>query len=127
VRARSTLLSACMLVAGCLSEGTADKLETKYLTTLDSWVARGAPISEVQDTVVGTCGKLVMVTVNGLEKAQLTSTSRTEFDFRVDVCTKLTVNRAYPQPEFQDTTIVGGICRRSDVEAFKLLCRRAKL
>lgn len=97
------------------------------MATLDSWVARGGPIEELQDTVAATCGKLVMITVSAAERASLASTSRDEFDFRVDVCTKITATRAYPQPEFQNTTIVNAICHPANVELFDLLCRKAQL
>jgi hypothetical protein len=35
---------------------------------------------------------------------------RDELDFRVDVCTKMTANRVYKQPEFEKPEIVKMIC-----------------
>lgn len=37
-----------------------EQLEEKYFQALDGWVKKGGPINELQDTVVKTCGKLVV-------------------------------------------------------------------
>ena len=100
------------------------QLEEKYFQTLDEWVKRGGPASEIQDTVARTCGKLVMLTVSHAEKASLSTTQKDEFDHRVDVCTKMTVNRVHPQPEFKKKEIIEIICDESNVNLFKKLCRR---
>ena len=42
-------------------ESATQKLEATYFTTLDGWVNRSGPVNEIQDTVVQTCGKLVML------------------------------------------------------------------
>ncbi|HEX3037256.1 MAG TPA: hypothetical protein VHT73_19400 [Thermodesulfobacteriota bacterium] len=104
-----------------------EKLEEKYFSTLDGWVKRGGQISEVQNTVVETCGKLVMLTVSASEKIALSTTQREEFHFRVDVCTKMTVNRIHPQPEFEKKETIKMICDDSEVVMFKKLCRRSGL
>jgi hypothetical protein len=98
-----------------------------YFSTLDGWVKRGGPVSEIQDTVVQTCGKLVMLTVNASEKLALATTQRDEFHFRVDVCTKMTANRVYPQPEFEKKDIVSMICDESKVSLYRKLCKRSGL
>jgi hypothetical protein len=108
-------------------DSLSQKLEKKYFDTLDNWVSRGGPANEIQDTVIGTCGKLVMATVDAIEIAKLTTTEQEEFHFRVDVCSKMTVNRAYPQPEFQKSDIVRMICDESSVDVFKKLCKRSGL
>ena len=41
---------------------TARKLEEQILSALDDWVSSGGVIDDVQNTVVETCGKHVMVT-----------------------------------------------------------------
>jgi hypothetical protein len=71
--------------------------------------------------VVETCGKLVMLTTDTLEKIALATTQREEFHFRVDVCTKMTVNRVYPQPEFEKKEIIVMICDESKVMLFRKL------
>ncbi|MGH7792807.1 MAG: hypothetical protein ACREOB_10895, partial [Thermodesulfobacteriota bacterium] len=103
------------------------KLEAKYFATLDGWVNRHGPVKEVQETVVVTCGKLVMLTVSNSEKIALSTTQKDEFDFRVDACTKMTVNRVHPQPEFENKEIVRMICDDSKVDLFKKLCKHSGL
>ena len=106
-------------------EGRAARgLEDKYFQTLNSWVERRGPIEEVQGTVVATCGELVMLNADPAERARLSTTDREEFHFRVDVCTKMTVNRVYPQPEFENRELVSRICNNA---AFATLCRRSGL
>ena len=85
-------------------------LEEKYFGILDRWVARGGPTKEIQ-TVVQTCDKLVMLESSSpTEILRLSTIDRDEFRFRADVCTKMTANRVYPQPEFRDKTMVSMIC-----------------
>lgn len=104
-----------------------NKLEENYFSTLDDWVKRGGRVDEVQNVVVKTCGKLVMLEASVSEKMALTTTKRDEFDFRVDVCTKMTVNRVHPQPEFERKEIVKQICDDTKVTLFKKMCRRSGL
>ncbi len=101
-----------------------EQLEEKYFQTLDGWVKRGGPVNELQDTVVKTCGKLVMLTASNSEKVSLSTTQRGEFHHRVDVCTKMTVNRVHPQPEFEKKEIIRMICDESKENLFKKLCKR---
>jgi len=101
-----------------------EQLEEKYFQTLDGWVKKGGPINELQDTVVKTCGKLIMLTASTSEKVALSATQRDEFHHQVDVCTKMTVNRVHPQPEFEKKEIVKMICDESKEDLFKKLCRR---
>jgi hypothetical protein len=101
-----------------------EQLEEKYFQTLDGWVKRGGPANEVQDTVVQTCGKLVMLTVSSSERVALSTIQREQFHYRVDVCTKITVNRVHPQPEFEKKEIIRIICDESTVSLFKKLCKR---
>ena len=101
-----------------------EKLEEKYFQTLDGWVKRGGPVIEIQDTVVKTCGKLVMLIASHSEKASLSTVNRNEFHHRVDVCTKMTVNRVHPQPEFEKKEIIRMICDESKENLFEKLCKR---
>jgi hypothetical protein len=102
-------------------------VEEEYFRTLNSWVGRGGPIDEVQGTVVATCGKLVMLNATPSERVRLSTTDRDEFHFRVDVCTKMTVNRVHAQPEFQKKELVSRICDQRGVEVFTKLCTRSGL
>lgn len=101
-----------------------EQLEEQYFQALDGWVKKGGPISELQGTVVKTCGKLVMLTANTSEKILLSTAQRDEFHHRVDVCTKMTVNRVHPQPEFETKEIVRMICDESKEDLFRKLCRQ---
>jgi hypothetical protein len=120
----------CMVIiafVACNEEGAEQKLEEMYLETLNGWVKRGGPVNEIQDTVVQTCGKLVMLNVSASEKVALSTTQKEEYHFRVDVCMKMTVNRVHPQPEFEKKEIVKMICQESKVALFKKLCEQSGL
>jgi len=99
-----------------------NKVEEAYFSKLDDWVKRGGNINDVQNVIVDTCAKLVMATVDLSEMTALSTTQREEFHFRVDVCTKMTVNRVHPQPEFDKKITLKIICGDSDVILFKKLC-----
>ncbi|MEY4704392.1 MAG: hypothetical protein RL042_588 [Nitrospirota bacterium] len=105
----------------------AGKLEDKYFSALDGWVNRGGKVNEFQDIVVQACGKLVMATANASEVVAFTATQKEEFDFRVNVCAKLTVNRSHHQSEFDDPKIIHAICDDSKVLLFGKLCKRSGL
>lgn len=109
------------------AESLTQKLESKYFTTLDEWARGGGRVQEVQEKVVKTCGKLVMLNASIPEKIALSTTQREEFHFRVDVCTKMTVNRVYKQPEFEKKGLVEMICDESQVTLFRKLCRHSGL
>lgn len=113
-----------LLTTARAEDSATERVEQKYYQILDGWVKQGGPIEALQDTVVKTCGKLVIVTVDNVEKARMATTQREEFHHRVDVCTKLTVNRVYPQPEFEKPQILKNICDDSKTVLFKKLCRR---
>ena len=104
-----------------------DKPEYKYLSALDGWVGRGGKVNEFQSIVLETCGKLVMVTANASEAVVFTTTQREEFDFRVDVCAKATVNRSDHQPGFDDPKLIQEICDDSEVVLLEKLCKRSGL
>ncbi len=124
----TVLLSAVLVSSVAQGEESAtQKVEATYFSTLDGWVKRGGPVNELQDTVVQTCGKLVLLTVNASEKLALVTTQREEFHIRVDVCTKMTVNRVYPQPEFEKKDIVSTICDDSKASLYRKLCKRSGL
>lgn len=118
----ATILAAC---GSSEIDPMARELEKKYLSTLDAWVAKDGPVSDIQDTVIGTCGKLVLVAATASEKVALSTTQRAEFDFRVDVCAKMTVNRVHKQPEFEKPEILKSICGDSSLALFKRLCKHS--
>lgn len=129
---KSIAISIFLLVGGNGSMAYAgktlvDKLEDKYFSVLDGWVERGGKVNEYQSVVLETCGKLVMVTANAAEAIAFTTTQREEFDFRVDVCAKTTVNRSHHQSEFDDPKIIQTICDDSKVMLLRKLCKRSGL
>ena len=104
-----------------------DKLEDKYFFVLDGWVDRGGKVNEYQSVVLETCGKRVMVTANASEAVAFTTTQREEFDFRVDVCAKTTVNRSHHHTEFDGPKLIQAICDDNKVILFGKLCKRSGL
>ena len=123
------LISVCSCLSACSNEdgSVARELEGKYWSALDRWVERGGNIDDVQDIVVENCGKPVMAGVGGKEKVALATTGREEFHFRVDVCTKMAVNRAHPQPEFDNPDTIRIVCKDSSVAIFHKLCSHSGL
>ncbi len=112
-------------------------LEEKYYADLDAWVARGpvfqpgvqvdqAAFQARVQPMVETCGKLIMVTATPQQRVTFQTTERSEFDFRVDVCSKMTINRIHEQPEFQKPELVRQICN-STIPVFRELCVRSGL
>ena len=110
-----------------LNDTATERVIEKYFSTFDGWVKGGGQVGEVQNTVVETCGQLVLATVSASEKVSLSTIQREEFHFRVDVCTKMTINRVHPQPEFEDLELVKSICDESKKVVFRKLCRRSGL
>ncbi len=103
------------------------KLELNYYDKLNEWVIRGGQAEEVQSSVVETCGKLIMLIASPDERIEFISTQEEEFHFRVDVCTKMTVNRVHKQPEFKNKEIISKICDESGNPLFSNLCKRSGL
>lgn len=94
-----------------------------YLAQLDHWVAAGGDPTTIQSDLVENCGKLVIVTTPVLQAIDYLWKDRAEFDFRVDVCAKITANRLYPQPEFQKPALVKMVCHNGP-PLFTEMCRR---
>lgn len=121
------VLAALVLPAPILSALTAAQSpEEKYFAGLDHWVRDGGNVKTVQQAVVEPCGELVTLNATKTEAVGFLTTNREEFDFRVDVCVKMTVNRVHKQPEFEKPEIVGMICGSGNV-LFEKLCRRSGL
>ena len=130
---KKNLVTALLLLAGLngsmayAGKTFAEKLEEKYFTALDEWVSRGGKVNEFQNIVIETCGKLVMAAAGTSEALALTTMQREEFDFRVGVCAKTTVNRTHHQTEFDDPKTVQAICDDNKVLLFRKLCERSGL
>lgn len=106
-----------------------ERLFDYYTQQLDDWVSSGGDVGVVQSQVIANCGKLVISQAGVFERLQLVTFYRDEFDFRVDVCLKMTVNRLYKQPEFEKPELVHMICDDPLPyhELFRRLCRRSGL
>lgn len=102
------------------------QLEDRYLRVLDRWATSGAVMNNFQQQVVATCGKFVVADAGWFERLELSTFYRSEFDFRVNVCVKMTANKVYPQPEFSNVALVTMICENPGPEhqLFGKLCRR---
>lgn len=96
-----------------------------YADRLDKWVASGGPFDSIEPDVVKNCGMLV-VSQSGPVGIFLNVVDRSDFDFRVDVCVKVTANRVSPQPELQNPKIVSLICEGND-DLLRKLCVHAQL
>jgi hypothetical protein len=96
-----------------------------YVSKLDLWVRSGGSIATLQSNVVETCGKLIITQAGVLQNLKFWTYARSDFDFDVDVCVKMTVNRVHPQPEFEKPEIVRAICGPSSEAFFQKLCEHA--
>ena len=92
---------------------SAKKLEQKYWSILDSY-ANSTKIGKASGQIIfDTCGKLTLLTASYIEKAAFTAGfKQDEYDFRVNVCAKATINSVHPQPEFssKNKDITDQIC-----------------
>jgi hypothetical protein len=98
-----------------------DRFMGLYTHRLDDWAHRGGPVQTVQNDVVTNCGKFVLTEAGPINALWLSMFDREEFDFRVDVCSKITINRVHPQPEFQNPEIVRSLCG-SQTALYRRLC-----
>jgi hypothetical protein len=105
-----TITAAFALVS---TAAFADSLEQQYWNTLDKYAASTQLAQEDGQIIFDTCSKLVMLTATYVEKAAFSAGfKQEEYDFRVNVCGKATVNMVHPQPEFsiQNKDITDQIC-----------------
>lgn len=122
------LVSSSALGQTSVPPATADRLRDLYLQRLDAWVSAGGDVKTVQQEVVTNCGKLMYLRDPSM--GQATSPALKEsLDTRIDVCAKMTVHRAHPQPEFAKPEIVKIICGSMPAEEPVLarLCASASL
>lgn len=105
------------------------KLENVYLERLDKWVSDGGNVGHLQEKVVTNCGKLFYIHVDPNRISILSTEERDKYDTLIDMCTKITVTRVYPQPEFESPENIELICTNVATEhpIFIKLCQKAKL
>jgi hypothetical protein len=97
------LLTTAVALALVSTAALADSLEQQYWKILDSRAASTHIAQEDGQIIFDTCAKLVILTATYVEKAAFSSGfKQEEYDFRVNVCAKATVNMVHPQPEFSE-------------------------
>lgn len=107
-------------------EQAVEYLQKRYLDKLDEWV-KNPSLETIKTGVQENCMRLIFVSAAPDEAKQFAQNKeREEWDFRVDVCTKMTVNRVHRQPEFENPKIVRMICTEG-IQIFREMCRRYKL
>jgi hypothetical protein len=120
-----SVLCGLILPAEAQQEEMITQLQELYLTRLDEWATSSKDVKTVQSQVVENCGKLIMV-ASPTEASAYIESRRQDFDMYVDICTKMTVNRVHPQPEFSNPKIVKMICD-DGLQWQKKLCKRSGL
>ncbi len=102
-----------------LTPGTAPAQENPGLVMenflfgrLDQWVAGGGDLATIREEVVASCAQLAVLIATPEERALFADLDREEYDLRVDVCTKMTMHRVSPQPEFARQDVLPLICDR---------------
>lgn len=97
-------------------------LESNYLNNLREWIEFDGSPETIQERVIEPCSKLVMITADEeLAAAFLRREEMEEYDFRSSFCMKATVHQLYPQPEFDNTQMISGICAQNP-QFFKIIC-----
>lgn len=124
-RTGATVLAVLAVLASCALAGanvpSADGMRGQYLSQIDQWVAAGGPQDRYRLDVVTMCQKLMYLRATGAAGEEK------ELDRRVEACTRLTLHRLSPQPEFARAQTRRAICRDlARVEpVFVKLCRDA--
>lgn len=108
-------------------EPIASNFEKFEFEKLDRWAQEHKSVEDVNTVVLPTCGKIVSVLSTISENVDFLSTDRDEWDFRVDVCVQMTVNRVYPQPFFQKPENIEKMCHPDSHRFFTTMCRRSGL
>lgn len=110
-RTLAIVASAQLWAAAALAQAPGlpvEKLQDLYLGRLDAWVTT-RDLKTVQSQVVENCGKMMYLRDATLGQATPKDLKET-LDVRIDVCTKITVHRVEPQPEFSNPQINKIVC-----------------
>lgn len=99
-------------------------MENFLFDRLDQWVLGGGDMTTVQDSVVASCSQLAVLLATPEQRALFADLDREVYDLQVDVCTKLTMHRVSPQPEFAGPNMLSLICDRGR-PIFTKLCTRS--
>lgn len=123
------LINQTAFASEFLSDENKVKLENLYLQRLDKWVSDGGDVNSIQEQVVTNCGKLFYMHVEPERIASLSEEARQGYDQLIDVCSKMTINRVHPQPEFENPKIVKIVCKdmATDHPVIGRLCQKANL
>ena len=121
-------IAAIYLVASLAMWAYRGRLFDLYTHRLEEWATAGGDATRAQD-LVESCGWLVITQARWLERLELVTVYRQEFDFRVDACVKIAANRLYRQPELERPEIVRMVCDDQNPfhELLPRLCRWAGL
>jgi len=123
------LMNQNVFASEFLSDENKVKLEKLYLQKLDKWVSDGGDVNSVQEQVITNCGKLFYMHVDPERIPNLSVDAREGYDQLIDICSKITVNRVHPQPEFEDPKTVKLVCIdiAADHPVIGKLCQKANL
>lgn len=119
-----TVATVSLVFAGAAAD--AGSLEQRYWDVLDRYAASSQITQEDAQLIFDTCSKLTVITASYLEKAAFTAGfKQEEYDFRVNVCAKATVNMVQPQPEFasRNKHITDQICSNDGSFIYKVCAR----
>lgn len=120
----AVLVAGLFFVALALFRGSFFDL---YANRLDAWVRAGGSPATIQSEVIGECGQLVMSQSGALQIIKFLTWRRDDFDYYVDLCAKMTVNRVHPQPEFAKRDLLNAYCGPASEPFFQKLCKRSGL
>jgi hypothetical protein len=120
-------LSSTVAIAQ-MPQPAVEKMQDLYLKRLDAWVAAGGDVNKIQSDVLESCGRMMYLRDPSLGTAT-SKELKDSLDMRIDVCAKITVHRAHPQPEFSKPEIVRIVCQDmvKNEPVIARLCEKAGL
>lgn len=112
------------------------KLELSLIKKLDNWADNKTYINSTS-ILAESCGKLIMIYStkdeidNYMQEEKTHKGEYNDFQYKGDVCVKLTAQRVSPQDEFKNRKIVDNICNKTSITRidyfFRELCKKANL
>ena len=102
-----------------------ERLERRYLDSLEGWVAGGGAAGSRQAQIVEPFEKLVFLNTSPSERAELVNGDDSGYGYRVEVCVGLTKHRVTPQLQFAEPGRIETLCAGTSV--FRMLRARAGL